>query len=75
MARVRRRRRCCAYLVFVVAGLALTIARPLDAASFALAPGEREEAIRVLREALARHPGFPGLAQELARLEDRIRHR
>ena len=35
-----------------MAGLALTIARPLDAASFALAPSEREEAIRMGRRSI-----------------------
>jgi Flp pilus assembly protein TadD len=35
--------------------------------------GRRDEAVGVLREAVARHPGVPGLARELARLEDRIR--
>jgi hypothetical protein len=32
-----------------VAGLALTMARPLDAASFALTPAERDEAVRMGR--------------------------
>jgi hypothetical protein len=38
--------------VFAVAGFALTIGQPLDAASFALAPSEREEAIRMGRRSV-----------------------
>jgi len=52
IARVRRRRSCCWYLLFLAAGLALTVARPLDAASFSLTPGERDEAIRVGRRSI-----------------------
>ena len=37
------------YLLFVVAGLALTMARPLDAVSFALTPTERNEAVQMGR--------------------------
>jgi len=44
---VRRRRTCCWYLLLFAAGLALTVVRPIDAASFALMPGERDEAIRM----------------------------
>jgi hypothetical protein len=52
MARVRRRRSSCWYLLLVVTGLALAVARPLDAASFALTPGERDEAIRMGRRSV-----------------------
>ena len=48
-ARVRRGSRGCAYLVFIVAALALTMARPLDAASFSLSPTERDEAVQMGR--------------------------
>lgn len=51
-ARVRRRRSCWFHLLFVAAGLALSVARPLDAASFALTPAEREEAIRMGRRSV-----------------------
>ena len=47
MSRVRRPRSCCWYLLLAVAGLALTVTRPLDAASFGLTPGERDAAIRI----------------------------
>jgi tetratricopeptide (TPR) repeat protein len=44
------------------------------ALAFALAQtGRREDALQVLRAAVARHPDSGGLVQELARLEDRIR--
>jgi hypothetical protein len=46
---VRRGSRGCAQLFFVVAGLALTVAQPLDAMSFALSPAERDEAVRLGR--------------------------
>jgi hypothetical protein len=46
---VRRGSRGCAHLFFVVAGLALTMAQPLDAASFSLTPAERDEAVRMGR--------------------------
>jgi hypothetical protein len=52
MARVRRRRAFCWYLLLIVAGLALTVARPLDAASFSLAATERDEAIRLGRRSV-----------------------
>jgi len=53
MARVRRRRGSCGrYLLLVVAGLVLAVAGPLDAASFALTPGERDEAIRAGRRSI-----------------------
>jgi len=48
-ARVRRGSRGCAQLFVVVAGLALAVAQPLDAMSFALTPAEREEAVQMGR--------------------------
>jgi Flp pilus assembly protein TadD len=51
-------------------------AEPEVAAALALVlvqGGRRDDAVAVLREAVARHPDVPGLARELARLEDRIR--
>jgi hypothetical protein len=50
---VRRRRSPRWYSLLLVAGLALTAVRPLDAASFSLAPSERDEAIRVGRRSVA----------------------
>jgi hypothetical protein len=46
MNRVRQARWGCGYVLLAVAGLTLATARPLDAASFALTPNERDEAIR-----------------------------
>ena len=39
-------------VLFALAGLALSIARPLDAASFALTPGERDQAITLGRRSV-----------------------
>jgi len=52
MARVLRRRSCKWYLLLGAAGLALTAVRPLDAASFSLTPGAREDAIRAGRRSI-----------------------
>jgi hypothetical protein len=44
---VHRRRSCGWRLALAAAALVLTLARPLDAASFALTPAEREQAIQL----------------------------
>lgn len=57
------------------AALASGSAEPEVAAALAFAleqDGARDEAVRVLREAVARHPGAGRLAQDLARLEGRM---
>ena len=41
------------YLLLLAAGLALTVAQPIDAASLALTPGERDEAIQTGRRSIA----------------------
>jgi hypothetical protein len=49
---VHRRRSCRSHLLLLAAALVLTLVRPLDAASFALTPAEREEAIRLGRKSV-----------------------